>query len=86
MYFKVDDNFQWYSDHRYISVCLRVNVPTSRQKGNSWSKMYRNKMLWNTESIDKYREVLEQPVIIERLRNFTESEFLDSDEVSECHI
>ena len=44
---------------------------------------FKNKMLWNPENIDEYREPLQQPVIVEKLRNFTASEFVDSDEAAD---
>ena len=40
-------------------------------------------MLWNNDNIEKYREALQQPVIVEKLRNFTDSEFSGSDEAAE---
>ena len=36
--------------------------------------MFKNKMLWNPENIDEYREPLQQPVIVEKLRNLIVSE------------
>ena len=80
-YFKVDDHFQWYSDHRCITVSLRVDLPSFYPKNTSWRKMTRNKIIWNAETIEKYKNFLAQPDTIETFQNFNNSEFSDSNEM-----
>ena len=81
-YFKVDDHFQWYSDHRTITVSLNVNIRTSNSGGDSWNKLLKRKMNWDSEMIEKYKDILQQPDTVEKLRNFAESDFPDSDSVA----
>ena len=82
-YFKVDDHFQWYSDHRVITAALKVNIQTSNSEKNSWKKLIKRKMNWNLDTIEKYKSILQQPETIEKFRNFNDSEFSDSDSIAE---
>ena len=78
-YFKVNDNFEWYSDHRFITASLRVNMHKSNKLEHSWSKLLKRRMNWNSETIEKYKNILEQPDTVEKLENFIGSDFSDSD-------
>ena len=79
-YFKVDDDFQWYSDHKAISASLQVKLQLSHRSRRSWSKLFKNKMYWDDSSICKYKEILSEANHIEEFRAFTSNDFGDSNE------
>ena len=80
-YFKIDDHFQWYSDHRCITASLRVNLPPVYTKNTAWKKVAKNKMLWSDMNVEKYKQILEQPETMETFQNFNDTEFLDTNEM-----
>ena len=42
-YLKIDENFQWYSDHKSMSISLRVNVPHHRSNADlQWKKIFKH--------------------------------------------
>ena len=79
-YFKVDNNFQWYSDHKAISVSIHVKMQLSNRSSRSWTKILKNKMYWDQAAISKYKEILSGTSYVEQLRTFSSHNFENSDD------
>ena len=80
-YFKIDDRFHWFSDHKPITYSLHVNVLANKsERPSSWKKSHKNHMIWNSDSIDKYKEILEQQATRDKFEHFNSKRFLTCDE------
>ena len=80
-YLKIDDDFQWYSDHKSVTVSLRVNLLTDKaNNNNSWKKIFKKRMVWDSNSISKYKEILENEDTIRTLETFNNTNFTSSDD------
>ena len=79
-YFRVEDNFQWYSDHKAISASLHVKIKIYHRPRRSWSKVFKNKMNWDDSAISKYKEILSEQKYTEEFQTFSNYEFGDSNE------
>ena len=52
-YFRVWDNFDWYSDHKAISLSIRVNVTHIRNTGRLWRALAKKRMNWSQDNVAK---------------------------------
>ena len=83
-YFKIVGPFEWYSDHKSISVSIRVNLSNdSNNKNHLWKKLNHKKMIWDTESISKFKTILERDDTKNKLDHFTNVNFNNSDDAAE---
>ena len=58
-YFKVNDSFDWYSDHKSISVSLRVNIYLNQEGNDSNWKLYQKANIkWDQENIEKFKNTI----------------------------
>ena len=80
-YFRVADSFDWYSDHKSVSVSLRVNIAyeSSNNDKGLWKSFTSLSMDWNDENIDKFRRALTSDSVKEDLYNFTKTDFDSAD-------
>jgi len=76
-YFTVAD-FDWYSDHAYISACFSVDINKCQSVPATWSKLVRQFQNWNSESKQKFSEEIKSQAISNRLSNFCNTQFADS--------
>ena len=82
-YFKINSDFDWYSDHKAISVSLRVNiVPRNEGNANAWVKYYKPKLLWNQENINNFKSILSNEQNKQKLTNFCSKNHNTADEAS----
>ena len=82
-YFKVNGPFEWYSDHKYITLSLRVNFSQSNGKQHSnWIKTFRKKMIWNTDNINKFKEIISRDDNKSKLDNFTNGNYDSADDAA----
>ena len=80
-YFKVDEDFHWYSDHKPISFSLAVNLISNKSEHlRSWKRVCKNRMFWNSESINKYKEILDHPITKEKFDHFNSTNFSSCDD------
>ena len=70
-YFKVNDNFDWYSDHKCVSVSIRVNVLINQNSdGTNWKSFLKAKLVWSPENISKFKTTLSSEVNKTKLNDF----------------
>ena len=80
-YLKIDENFQWYSDHKTITASLNINLQSFHSKSaKSWKKIYKKKMVWDTESVERYKQILEDSHTISKFEAFNDSHFESTDQ------
>ena len=83
-YFKVDGSWDWYSDHKSISLSIRVQISNkSNKKDPSWKHFTKNKLKWDTESINKFKSVLNNPEIINKFNHFSNTHFITANKAAE---
>ena len=82
-YFKIEKDFDWYSDHKAVSVSIRVNI-IPRNEGNAkfWSKYFKPKLSWNQENITKFKSVLSDEKYKNKLINFCSKNHSSTDEAA----
>ena len=82
-YFKVADSFDWYSDHKSVSLSLRVNIvyETNKNKG-VWKSFKSLSMNWNEENIGKFKRELRSDAVKVSLYNFTKTNFTSTDDAA----
>ena len=76
-YFKVAD-FDWYSDHSYISADLPVDISKAHDVPFAWSKIVRQFQNWDLECKHKLVDELSSHNICARLETFCNTSFEDS--------
>ena len=76
-YFKVAD-FDWYSDHAYISADLSVGISKAHDVPRAWSKLVTQFHNWDLESKNKFIDELSSHNISARLETFCNTSFEDN--------
>ena len=82
-YFQVENNFDWYSDHKSVSLSLRVNiVPRNEGNASTWVGYHKPKLIWDQENIEKFKTILTNDVTKNKLINFCSNNHISADEAS----
>ena len=81
-YFRVHDSFDWYSDHRAISLSIRVNVVHIRNTAKSWHSLCKRKMDWTSDNVSKYKSIISSTEYREKFETFSSSNFETANEAA----
>ena len=84
-YFKVNEDFDWYSDHRSISFSLRVrlSIASRNRTRDLWRYIEKHKLIWNEESINTFKSILSNEEYRGKLLEYSQSTFTSSNEAAE---
>ena len=75
-YFKVNDSFDWYSDHKSVSLSFRVNVVVGQTGANSkWSDYQKAKLDWNQDKISEFQKILNSESKKSEIKDFCDRNF-----------
>ena len=73
-------DFDWYSDHKSVSVSIKVNVAYESNKNKGLWKQFKSlSMDWTEENVDKFQIALKSDAVTESLANFTKTDFNSAD-------
>ena len=81
-YFRVWDNFDWYSDHKALSLSIRVNVTHIRNTGRLWRALAKKRMNWSQENVAKYKSIITSNEYKSKFHVFASSEFSSANEAA----
>ena len=80
-YFKINDSFDWYSDHKSVSLSLRVNVVVGQTGAHSkWSDFHKAKLDWNQDKIREFQTILNSESKKSELKDFCDRNFQNADD------
>ena len=83
-YFKVNDSFDWYSDHKSVSLSIKVNVIHNKNGGHAnWKTFHKPKLKWSQEKVQKFKSVLNSNINKAKLEDFCNRNF-DNANDAEC--
>ena len=80
-YFRVGQ-FDWMSDHAFISTDVAVDIAKYKDIPSEWKKVNRQMQNWDTESKEKIREILDSPSFKIKLDNFCNMQYVSSSEAA----
>ena len=84
-YFKVNEDFDWYSDHRSLSFSIRVrlSIGNRNRSRDTWGYIKKHKLIWNEESINTFNSILSNEEYKGKLLDYSQTTFSSSNEAAE---
>ena len=77
-YFKVNNEFDWYSDHKSVSISIRVNIYLNQNGGDGdWKTYTKTKLRWSPDDISKFKSILSNEIYKNQLNVFCSKSFED---------
>ena len=82
-YFKIAGSWDWYSDHKSVSLSIRVKISNKHKRQDDlWKDIIKPKINWDLQSIENFKSMLSNTENTDKINQFCETHFTSAEQAA----